>query len=102
MTKAPFTGISQIASNLLGHIHSDVCGPFITVSRGGHRFFIMFTDDFSRFGYVYLLKHKSEAFETFKVFQNEVENQLGKKIKAIQSDRGDEYLSQEFDDHLKN
>nr|GEX44349.1 hypothetical protein [Tanacetum cinerariifolium] len=35
-----------------------------------------FTDDFSRYGYVYLLKHKHEVFETFKVFQNEVENQL--------------------------
>ncbi|GKA81727.1 zinc finger, CCHC-type containing protein [Tanacetum coccineum] len=31
--------------------------------------------------------------KTFKVFQNEVENQLGKKIKAIRSDREGEYLT---------
>ena len=37
----------------------------------------------------------------FKSFQNEVQNQLGKTIKALRSDRGGEYLSQEFDDHLK-
>ncbi|GJY16007.1 retrotransposon protein, putative, ty1-copia subclass [Tanacetum coccineum] len=54
-----------------------------------------------RYGYVYLLKHKHEVFETFKVFKNEVENQLGKTIKAIRSDRGGEYISQEFKDYLK-
>ncbi|GJU22746.1 putative retrotransposon protein [Tanacetum coccineum] len=64
-------------------------------------YFITFTDDYSRYGYVYLLKHKHEVFETFKVFKNEVENQLGKTIKAIRSDRGGEYISQEFKDYLK-
>ena len=42
--------------------------------------------DFSRDGYVYLMRHKSESFEMFKSFQNEVQNQLGKTIKALQSD----------------
>ncbi|GJW33633.1 retrotransposon protein, putative, ty1-copia subclass [Tanacetum coccineum] len=55
----------------------------------------------NRYGYVYLLKHKHEVFETFKVFQKEVENQLGKTIKSLRSDRGGEYMSQEFLDHLK-
>ncbi|GKA12651.1 retrotransposon protein, putative, ty1-copia subclass [Tanacetum coccineum] len=55
-----------------------------------------------RYGYVYLLKHKHEVFETFKVFQKEVENQLGKTIKSLRSDRGGEYMSQEFLDHLKD
>ncbi|GKD38317.1 retrotransposon protein, putative, ty1-copia subclass [Tanacetum coccineum] len=42
------------------------------------------------------------TFETFKVFQKEVENQLGKTIKSLRSDRGGEYMSQEFLDHLKD
>ncbi|GJV61769.1 zinc finger, CCHC-type containing protein [Tanacetum coccineum] len=46
--------------------------------------------------------HKHEVFETFKVFQKEVENQLGKTIKLLRSDRGGEYMSQEFLDHLKD
>ncbi|GKA86616.1 retrotransposon protein, putative, ty1-copia subclass, partial [Tanacetum coccineum] len=46
--------------------------------------------------------HKNEVFETFKVFQKEVENQLGKTIKLLCSDRGGEYMSQEFLDHLKD
>ncbi|GKE55317.1 retrotransposon protein, putative, ty1-copia subclass, partial [Tanacetum coccineum] len=72
-----------------------------TVSRQGASYFVTFTDDFSRYGYVYLLKHKHEVFETFKVFQKEVENQLGKTIKSLRFDSGGEYMSQEFLDHLK-
>ena len=100
MTKTPFTGHSERANDLLGLIHSDVCGPLSSNTRGGFQYFITFTDDFSRYGYVYLMKHKSESFEMFKIFKNEVQNQLGKSIKALRSDRGGEYLSQEFIDHL--
>nr|GEW86957.1 retrotransposon protein, putative, Ty1-copia subclass [Tanacetum cinerariifolium] len=67
----------------------------------GASYFVTFTDDFSRYGYVYLLKHKYEVFETFKVFQKEVENQLWKTVKSLCSGHGGEYISQEFLDHLK-
>ncbi|GKC83422.1 retrotransposon protein, putative, ty1-copia subclass [Tanacetum coccineum] len=93
MARKPFPHLVERAKDLLGHIHTDECGPFRTMSREGANYFITFTDDFSRYGFVYLMKHKHGVFETFKVFQNEVENQLGKKIKAIQSDRGGEYQS---------
>ncbi|KAG8471763.1 hypothetical protein CXB51_036969 [Gossypium anomalum] len=79
----------------------DVCGPINTQARGGFHYFITFTDDFSRHGYVYLMRYKSEALEKFKEFKNEVQNQLGKTIKTLRSDRGKEYLSLEFDDLLK-
>ncbi|KAL0404285.1 UNVERIFIED_CONTAM: hypothetical protein Sradi_2069300 [Sesamum radiatum] len=64
-------------------------------------FFITFTDDHSRYGYVYLMRYKSEAFGRFKEYRLEVENQTNRKIKAIRSDRGGEYLSGEFIDYLK-
>jgi transposase InsO family protein len=101
MTKAPFTGHSERASDLLGLVHTDVCGPMSSIARGGFQYFITFTDDFSRYGYIYLMRHKSESFEKFKEFQNEVQNQLSKTIKFLRSDRGGEYLSLEFGDHLK-
>ena len=100
MTKKPFGDKPERATDLLELIHTDVCGPLRHVSRQGASYFITFTDDYSRYGYVYLLKHKHEVFNTFKVFKNEVELQLGKKIKALRSDRGGEYLSQEFKDYL--
>nr|GEX71095.1 retrotransposon protein, putative, Ty1-copia subclass [Tanacetum cinerariifolium] len=93
---------SKRAKELLGLIHTDVCGPFRTVSRQAASYFVTCTNDFSSYGYVYLLKHKHEVFETFKVFQKEVENQLGKTIKSLCSDRGSKYMSQEFLDHLND
>ncbi|GJW78954.1 retrotransposon protein, putative, ty1-copia subclass [Tanacetum coccineum] len=102
MARKPYTHQVERAKDLLGLIHTDVCGPFKIMSRQGANYFVTFTDDFSRYGYVYLLKHKHEVFETFKVFQKEVENQLGKTIKSLRSDRGGEYMSQEFLDHLKD
>jgi hypothetical protein len=65
MTRKPFLHKPERAKDLLGLIHTDVCGPFRHVSRKGASYFITFTDDFSRYGYVYLLKHKHEVFETF-------------------------------------
>ncbi|KAM1525528.1 hypothetical protein ACFX10_009984 [Malus domestica] len=68
MTKSPFTGKGERATEILGLIHTD---------------------------------YKSESFEMFKEFKNEVEKQTGKQIKTLRSDRGGEYLSNEFLDYLK-
>ncbi|GJR23557.1 retrotransposon protein, putative, ty1-copia subclass [Tanacetum coccineum] len=102
MARKPYTHQVERAKDLLGLIHTDVCGPINIMSTQGASYFVTFTDDFSRYGYVYLLKHKHEVFETFKVFQKEVENQLGKTIKSLCSDRRGEYISQEFLDHLRD
>ena len=89
------------ANNLFEIIHTDVNSPMSVEVRDGYRYFLTFTDDLSRYGYIYLIKHKSETFEKFKEFQIEVENHHNKKIKFLRSDRGGEYLSYEFDLHLK-
>jgi hypothetical protein len=52
MTKSPFTGQSERASDLLGPVHIDICGPMSYVARGDFQYFITFTDDFSRYGYI--------------------------------------------------
>ncbi|KAL0405833.1 UNVERIFIED_CONTAM: hypothetical protein Slati_3897200 [Sesamum latifolium] len=101
MTKKPFVGQSTLASGLLDLIHSDVCGPLNTQARGEFSYFITFTNDHSRYCYVYLMRYKSEAFGRFKEFRLEVENQTGHKIKTLRSDEGGEYLSGEFLDYLK-
>ncbi|GJX74245.1 retrotransposon protein, putative, ty1-copia subclass [Tanacetum coccineum] len=102
MASNPFPHQVERAKDILGLIHTNVCGPFRTMSREGASYFITFTDDLSHYSYVYLMKHKHEVFETFKVFHNEVENQLSKKIKAIRSDRGGEYMSRDFVKHMES
>ncbi|KAL0294990.1 UNVERIFIED_CONTAM: Transposon Ty2-B Gag-Pol polyprotein [Sesamum radiatum] len=98
MTKKPFVGQSAIAKGLLDLVHTDVCGPLSIPARGGFSYFITFTDDHSRYDYVYLMRYKSEAFGRFKEYRLEVENLTNRKIKALRSDRGGEYLSGEFID----
>ena len=48
------------------------------------------------------MKNKSDAFENFKTFLHEVENQFGRKIKRIRSDRGREYESHEFNSFVRS
>ena len=81
------------SSNVLELIHTDICGPFPTASWNGQRYFITFIDDYSRYGYIYLIYEKSQSLDVFKAYKAEVENQLDKKIKAVKYDRGGEYYS---------
>ncbi|KAL0363808.1 UNVERIFIED_CONTAM: hypothetical protein Sangu_0478400 [Sesamum angustifolium] len=94
----------------LDNLPTYICGPLDTQARGagrkdqargGFSYFITFTNDHSWYGYVYLMSYKSEAFVRFKEFRLEVENQTGRKIEILRSDRSGEYLSGEFIDYLK-
>ena len=100
MTKRPFNAKGRRAQELLELVHTDVCRPMSTQAKGGYEYFMTFTDDYSRYGYVYLMKRKFEAFEKFKKFRAEVKNQLGKHIKAMRSNHGGEYLLGDFKDYL--
>lgn len=54
-------------------------------------------DDWSRKVWVYILKEKSDAFNTFKIWFKEVEIEKGSAPKVLRTDNGLEYLSKEFD-----
>ena len=46
------------------------------------------------------MQRKFETFGKFKEFLAEVEKQLGKSLKTLRSDRGGEYVDNEFEDYL--
>ena len=79
------------STDVLELIHTDICGPFPTAAWNGQQYFITFIDDFSRYGYLYLIHEKSQSLDVFKSYKAEVENQLSKRIKGVRSDRGGEY-----------
>lgn len=83
-------------------IHSDVCGPFECDTLAGSKYYVTFTDDFSRYCHIYFIKRKSDVFNVFKEYKNEVETFHNKKIKNLQTDNGTEYRNKEFDDFLKS
>ena len=76
---------------LLGVIHTDICESFTPPTMGGHKYLIMFIDDYSRYGFTELIHEKSDSFEAFKAFKAKVELQQGEKIKVVHSDRCGEY-----------
>ena len=70
MAKFSFVGHGERATELFFLVHTNVCGSFDVQTRDGYGYFITFTDDLSRYGY---MKYKSEIFEKFKKFRHEVE-----------------------------
>ena len=68
-----YKGNGERANELLDLIHMDVCGLMSIYDRGGFIYFITFIGDHSRYGYLYLMTYKFEAFEKFKEFIKEVE-----------------------------
>ena len=76
---------------ILKIIHTGICGPFSVKSVDNYDSFITFTNDYSRYGYIYPIKERSEALDKFKIFKAEVENQHNLKIKVVRFDLGGEY-----------
>ena len=63
-------------------------------SVDGYDSFITFTDDYSRFGYIYPIKEDRKGWINLiylRLKQAKVENQHNLKIKVVRSDRGGEY-----------
>ena len=88
-------------SDILGLIHSDVCGKITTKSLGGAEYFLTFIDDNTRYVWVYFLKTKDQVFEKFKEWKALVENTFDQKVKTLRTDNGGEYTSNEFEKFLK-
>jgi hypothetical protein len=84
-------GEAKRSARVLEIIHTDICGLFPVKCVDSFDSFITFTDDFSRYGYIYPIKEGSEVLDKFKIFKVEVENQHDIKIKVVRSDRGGEY-----------
>ena len=78
-------GKAKRAISKLQLIHSDIYGPMNVRARHGVNYFIIFIDDFTHFGHVYLIFHRFEALDCFTQYTKLVENQLSTKIKTLKS-----------------
>ena len=86
---------------LLRDIHIDLCGPFTPLAMGGHKYFIMFINNYSHYGFVELIHENSHSLEAFKAFKAKVDLQQGKNIKVVHFDRGGEYYGR-YDETGRN
>nr|GEZ33495.1 Pol polyprotein [Tanacetum cinerariifolium] len=92
LTRTSFKSVKQ-RTEPLDMVHIDICDLKSLPMKGGNKYFITFINICIKYFYVYLLKSKDEAIDKFVLYKTKVENQLGKKIKVVRSDRGGKYVS---------
>ena len=96
MHKLPFPQHIMSSTSPLKLVHSDVWGPTPVTFVLSYKYYVIFVDDFTRFTWLFLLKHKSEVFTVFLHFKALVENQFRSKLKTLRIDGGGEYTSNHF------
>jgi transposase InsO family protein len=74
-------------------LHTDVGGPITPVSLGGARYYVTFTDDYSRATWIYFMKTKGECLGKMQELVKLLHTDTGLKVKRIRSDNGGEYSS---------
>jgi hypothetical protein len=83
-------------------VHIDVCGPFTIASLSNVHYVLTFTDDYSKFDWVFFFKKKSDVFLQFKQFRAKIELQFEKPIKALCSGKGGENIFIDFMNSCKD
>ena len=58
----------------------------------GHRYYIVFIDDFSRVSWVYLLKDHSYIYDVLRTFLTEIKNQFDVTPKFLRTDNALEFV----------
>eukprot|EP00253_Pinus_taeda_P027300 PITA_27300 len=86
------------SKEILEQVHTDVYGPLSTASITKQRYYVILIDDFSRKFWIYFTQKKDQTFSKFFEFKSLVEKESGKKIRALRSENGGEYVSQDFKD----
>lgn len=96
--RLPFKSATTKTTRPLELIHTDTSGHIRVPNRQNITSFVTFTDDYSRYSFVYFLHGKNELLDVFKRFKTMIESKLELKIKAIKSDSGTEYRNAGFID----
>nr|GEZ21429.1 putative ribonuclease H-like domain-containing protein [Tanacetum cinerariifolium] len=91
--KTSYKAINAVSSIFepLQLLHMDLFVATSIRSIDHKYYYLVITDDYSRFCWVLFLAHKDETYPILKDFINLVENQLNKKVKAIRCDNGTEF-----------
>ena len=77
MKKLPFGTQEEPRTTCpLEMIHTDVGGPITPKSHEGYRFWLVIVDDFSRFPWVYFMKHKNKALQIYNQWKRDVQTLL--------------------------
>ena len=85
---------SSRATRKLQRVFTDLSGRKAVAGIGGFHYTMIIRDDLTRYTWVYFLKEKSDAAETFEQFLSDVRD-LG-EVETVRSDNGGEFTSKAF------
>ena len=97
-THLPFQISNEISTfSPFNLVHSNVWkSPIVSVS--GYKYYVLFTDDYTHFTWLFFMKNKSEVLNHFKNFLTYIKTQFSVVLQQFQSDGGGEYVSGPFKD----
>uniref|UniRef100_A0A2N9GGL3 Integrase catalytic domain-containing protein n=1 Tax=Fagus sylvatica TaxID=28930 RepID=A0A2N9GGL3_FAGSY len=102
MHQLPFPVSNKTVSSPFSLIHADLWGPAPIVSYTGFKYYLVLVDEFTKFTWTYLLKHKSDTLQVFTQFHAMVHTQFSLPIKTFRTDCGGEFTSTKFNQFCAN
>ena len=95
--RSTFSPSESHSSVPLFRVHSDVWGPAPQASLRGHRYFLIFVDEATRYTWTFLLAAKSEVSKTIRQFCTMVQTQFGRGIQRFRSDNARDFFNSDLD-----
>ncbi|TXG73297.1 hypothetical protein EZV62_001876 [Acer yangbiense] len=81
--KLSFTTAQHNTKEVTEYAHSNLWRPAKVPTHGGSNCFLSLIDNYFRKVWIYLLKSKDQALDSFKAWKKLVENQTSKKVKTL-------------------
>lgn len=89
------------AQHVQARLHADIAGPLSSESLGGARYFLVLVDEWSEFGVVFFVRHKSDAADKIIDWTRQSRTRHGRELVEFHSDGGGEFVNEKLAKHFR-